>query len=171
MEQKVQIYNKTVNAIGEGSVISKCLKSYEFRPQQVEMAKAVAKAIEEKSHLIVEAGTGVGKSFSYLVPFVLYAVEYSKKVVISTNTKTLQNQLYLKDLSFLGKNLGVDFHYSLCLGSENYLCLRRLSSEYTYDLFDSEQQRSELKKIIGWSQKTRSGIKSELGFISKTDVW
>ncbi len=170
-QMPLKIRDKTVNILQQDGVISQRLKNYEFRLQQLQMAKAIAEAIEVNEHLIVEAGTGIGKSLAYLIPFIIYAVEKNKKIIVSTNTKTLQNQLYLKDLPLLKKSLEIEFGYALCLGSENYLCLRRLNSERTYDLFDSNMQFKEMKRILKWSFKTKSGIKSELDFIPKTDVW
>lgn len=167
----LEFEDKIINFLGNGGVISRALKNYELRPQQLKMAQGICKSIETEKHLIVEAGTGVGKSLAYLVPFIVYAVENGKKVIISTNTKTLQQQLYEKDLPFLKKALGIEFNYCLCLGSENYLCLRRLRNEFTYDLFDTQGQRSEVKKIIEWSAKTDKGIKSELEFIPGPEVW
>jgi ATP-dependent DNA helicase DinG len=82
--------DKINNLLGAGGVISRALKDYESRPQQLKMAQGICKSIKTEKHLIVEAGTGVGKSLAYLVPFVIYAVENEKKVIISTNTKTLQ---------------------------------------------------------------------------------
>ncbi|MBL7131814.1 MAG: DEAD/DEAH box helicase [Candidatus Omnitrophica bacterium] len=167
----LKIQDKTAIVLEQGGIISQKLQNYEFRPQQLQMARAVAEAIEADRHLIVEAGTGIGKSLAYLIPFIIYTIENNKKVVVSTNTKTLQNQLYLKDLPFLKKSLGVAFNYALCLGSENYLCLRRLGAERTYELFEAEAQFKELKEILEWSSKTESGLKSDLGFIPKHDVW
>ena len=135
------------------------------------MSEAIGEAIKLDKHLIVEADTGVGKSLAYLIPFIIYVAENNKKVVISTYTKTLQNQLYLKDLPFLKRSLGIKFNYALCLGSENYLCLRRLNSKYVYDLLDSDSQFNEMAKILDWSSKTKSGIKSDLDFIPKSGVW
>ena len=166
-----KIRDKTVCVLEQGGIISQKLQNYEFRPQQLQMAKAVAEAIEADRHLIVEAGTGIGKSLAYLIPFIIYTIENDKKVVVSTNTKTLQNQLYLKDLPFLKKSLGAAFDYVLCLGSENYLCLRRLGAEHTYELFEADAQFKELEKILEWSSKTKSGLKSDLEFVPKDDVW
>ena len=135
------------------------------------MSEAISEAIKLNKHLVVEAGTGVGKSLAYLIPFIIHVAENNKKVVISTYTKTLQNQLYLKDLPFLKRSLGIKFSYALCLGSENYLCLRRLNSKYVYDLLDSDSQFNEIAKILDWSSKTKSGIKSDLDFIPKSGVW
>jgi len=167
----LEIQDRTVEALGEGGIISQRLQNYEFRPQQLQMAKAISEAIEFKKHLIVEAGTGIGKSLAYLVPFIIYAVRDDKKVIVSTYTRTLQNQLYLKDLPFLKESLGIEFDYALCLGSENYLCPRRINSEYTYELFDSALELKEMKKLLEWSSKTESGIKSDLDFIPKDEVW
>lgn len=159
------------NILGSGGVISRALENYEPRPQQLKMAEGICEAIENKKHLLVEAGTGVGKSLAYLVPFIIYAAGNDKKVIVSTNTKTLQQQLYEKDLPFLRRSLNMAFEYALCLGAENYLCVRRLHSEFTHDLFEAEAQRAEAKRIIEWSLKTGSGIKPELGFIPKDEVW
>ncbi|GAI46187.1 unnamed protein product, partial [marine sediment metagenome] len=82
-------------------LIAKKLKNFEERTEQIEMARAVEKAIRERKHLIVEAGTGVGKSLAYLVPFIYWAVEEEKRVIVSTYTKTLQHQLTKSDLPFL----------------------------------------------------------------------
>ncbi|MFH1996965.1 MAG: helicase C-terminal domain-containing protein, partial [Candidatus Omnitrophota bacterium] len=157
--------------LGKISRISKALNAYELRPQQITMAEAICDAIENEKHLMVEAGTGVGKSLAYLVPIILYAVYNDKKVVISTNTKTLQQQLCQKDILFLKKCLDVEFNYALCVGSDNYVCQRRLSSEFTYTLFDTERQLSDIRKIIAWASTTVSGLKSELEFIPTDDVW
>lgn len=167
----LKIHEEALDILGQGGIISQKLQNYEFRPQQLQMAKAIGQAIEFDKHLIVEAGTGIGKSLAYLVPFIIYAVKNDKKVIVSTYTKTLQNQLYLKDLPFLRDSLKIKFNYALCLGSENYLCLRRLNSEYTYDLFDSDTQLKDMKRIIRWSSETDSGIKSDLDFIPKNEVW
>ncbi len=163
--------DRVINILGSNGVISCALENYESRPQQLRMAEAICESIESEKHLIVEAGTGVGKSLAYLVPFIIYATENDKKVIVSTNTKTLQQQLYEKDLPFLKQSLNIGLEYALCLGTENYLCIRRLHSEFIYDLFDTDEQRADAKRIIEWSSKTNSGIKSELGFIPKDEVW
>ena len=103
--------NRVSRILENGGLISRALNSYEPRPQQARMAQGVCEAIENREHILVEAGTGVGKSLAYLVPFILYAVENDKRVVVSTNTKTLQQQLCEKDLPFLRKTLDIDFNY------------------------------------------------------------
>ncbi len=163
--------DKVLNILGSDGVISHALENYESRPQQLKMAQGICESIETQKHLLVEAGTGVGKSLAYLVPFIIFAAENDKKVVVSTNTKTLQQQLYEKDLPFLKRSLGVEFDFALCLGTENYLCIRRLHSEFSRDLFDTDARRNDAKRIIAWSSKTNSGLKSELGFIPIYEVW
>src|SRR5689334_9152855 len=101
-------------------------RNFEYRPQQQEMAVAVARALERKTDLIVEAGTGVGKSLAYLIPAIKFAVANNKKAVISTHTINLQEQLIEKDLPMLEKVLGVPFKFIMVKGRHNYLCTRRL---------------------------------------------
>src|SRR5271169_1687674 len=106
-------------------------KNFEFRPQQQEMAVAVARALQNREHLAVEAGTGVGKSLAYLVPAILFAVQNSRKAVVSTHTINLQEQLTEKDLPMLASVLGalpvpVKFNFTMLKGRANYLCTRRL---------------------------------------------
>lgn len=167
----MKIQDKTAEILGEGGIISQKLHDYELRSEQLQMAKAISEAIEDNKHLLVEAGTGVGKSLAYLVPFIIYAIESNKKVIISTNTKTLQSQLYLKDIPFLKESLEIAFDYALCLGSENYLCLRRLNNEYTYELFDDDAHLKELKRIAEWSDDTKTGTKDEMNFIPTQEAW
>src|SRR6476646_4733103 len=109
----------------EGGLLSKA-RNFEYRPQQQEMAVAVAEALEEERHLVVEAGTGVGKSLAYLVPAILYALEQKKKAIISTHTINLQEQLLYKDIPILEKILPVEFNAALMKGRQNFLCPRRL---------------------------------------------
>ena len=112
--------------LGPGGAVARRLPAYELRSQQLEMAQAVARAIERPGHLIVEAGTGVGKSFAYLVPSILAAVEQKKKIVISTHTIALQEQLLRKDLPFLRSVMPQEFSAVLVKGRSNYISLRRL---------------------------------------------
>ena len=148
-------------------LIARHLKNYEFRPEQMQMAKAIERAIDSKKHLVVEAGTGVGKTLSYLIPFIDWAVKQNKKVVISTYTKTLQEQLVKKDLPFLQNILNLDFKFALCLGGQNYLCLRRFEQNFPGDIF----RKSQIDKITEWRKKTRAGIRSEIDFRNDGSIW
>lgn len=147
-------------------------KNFEFRPQQQEMAVAVAKALVSQDHLLVEAGTGVGKSFAYLVPAILFAVARKKKAIICTHTINLQEQLVDKDLPLLARVLPVSFEYTMLKGRQNYLCTRRLrkAMQQADSLFTSPEV-AELKRIWDWSQETTDGSLSDFGEEPDPKVW
>ncbi len=155
---------------GEKGMIAQAMqKAYEHRPQQVEMAAAVGKALEDATHLIVEAGTGVGKSLAYLVPLVLRAREENQRAVVATYTKALQQQLVEKDLPFLRSVLG-DFRYALCVGGENYLCLRRFDHLRIGNLYE-QNEIEPLNRLFAWSTMTRTGLRSELEIEPAAGLW
>jgi ATP-dependent DNA helicase DinG len=147
-------------------------KNFEFRPQQQEMAARVAQALEEEQHLIVEAGTGVGKSLGYLVPSVLFAIERHKKAIISTHTINLQEQLLQKDIPILKKLLPIEFEAALMKGRQNYLCPRRLERalQNEQELFTGPE-RSELQRLSEWARTTRDGSLSDLSVEPDAKVW
>src|SRR5882762_6367837 len=153
---------KQVEEIFSSTGILSRSKNFEFRPQQQQMAVAVARALENGEHLAVEAGTGVGKSLAYLVPAILYAVANKKKAVISTHTINLQEQLTQKDLPMLEKILPVKFQFTMLKGRGNYLCTRRLQKAYQQsgNLFTSSEAQ-ELERIQQWSRKTTDGSLSD----------
>ncbi len=176
------------NILGKNGIIANKLDSYELRPQQMDMALTIEKSIEENKHLIIEAGTGVGKSMAYLIPFIFWTVRNKKKVVISTYTKTLQEQLIKKDLPFLrnalrsandntrqnnlpGQEDKFDFSYTLCVGGQNYLCLRRFNQLQMHGLIDTKKEVKELQEIIQWEGQAKSGLRSELDFEPSQSVW
>ena len=145
---------------------------YEPRPQQREMAVAVAEAIETSRHLAVEAGTGVGKSFAYLVPALQAAVSRNIQVVVSTYTIALQEQLIAKDLPFLQQHMGLAFKAVLVKGRGNYLCLRRLARARRMggDLFAADGQ-DELEMIRAWADRTADGSLQDMKQQPSADVW
>jgi len=155
----------------EGGLAASEMPSYEARPQQLAMAEAVERAIETERHLIAEAGTGTGKSLAYLVPFIFWAVRENKKVVVSTFTKTLQNQLAIKDLPLLSRILDVEFRYSLCMGSENYLCLRKAAKAGDAGLFRKKKEKEEAGRLAGWARETETGLSTDLDFVPSSSVW
>ncbi len=147
-------------------------KDYEYRPQQQQMACAVAEALRAAAPLVVEAGTGVGKSLAYLAPAVCFALAEGRKAVISTHTINLQEQLVDKDLPILARLLGEGFKAVLMKGRGNYLCPRRLRRALADapDLFDSGD-RAELEAIAEWAEDTRDGTLSDLDFEPAARVW
>ena len=162
---------KVEDILGENGAIARRLDSYEKRIQQIEMAKAVEDAIQEEEHLIVEAGTGIGKSLAYLIPFIYWAVEEKNRILISTYTKTLQEQLIKRDLPFLKDTLKIDFDFALVVGGENYLCLRRLERVRTYGLLDTRKEVNQLGKIFKIRPYLNRGLRSELDFEPLFKVW
>jgi ATP-dependent DNA helicase DinG len=152
-------------------ILSKA-KNFEYRPQQQQMAVAVARALQHGEHLAVEAGTGVGKSLGYLVPAILFAVARNKKAIISTHTINLQEQLIDKDLPMLERILPVKFSFTMLKGRGNYLCSRRLhkTMQQAGSLFTTPEIE-ELRRIYEWSQKTQDGSLSDFDTEPDPKVW
>jgi ATP-dependent DNA helicase DinG len=147
-------------------------KNFEYRPEQQAMAVAVARALEEERHLVVEAGTGVGKSIAYLAPSILYAVAEKKKAIISTHTINLQEQLLHKDIPILQKVLPIEFEAALMKGRQNYLCPRRLERalQQAGELFTTSEA-AELARIADWARTTKDGSLSDLAVEPDPKVW
>jgi ATP-dependent DNA helicase DinG len=189
-----------VNSIlGPEGRIAARLKSYESRPQQLSMAQAVEQAIAEQSHLIVEAGTGVGKSFAYLVPAILHATKSQReseksgsggnsdggpvsggedkkkrsRVVVSTHTISLQEQLANRDIPFLNSVLPVEFSSVLVKGRSNYVSLRRLKNarDRANSLFSDPQELKQLDTMLDWATDTRDGSRASLDFRPMPTIW
>jgi ATP-dependent DNA helicase DinG len=148
--------------------LAKVIPGYQPRAAQVEMAEAIAHAIEANQHLIAEAGTGTGKTFAYLVPAILSG----KKVIISTGTKNLQDQLFNKDLPVIRKAMKKPFIAALLKGRSNYLCTYRLKNALTSTLGFSKEDAAALAKISSWSKRTKTGDISEMSEVTEADpVW
>lgn len=158
-------------AFSLGGLLSKS-KDFEYRPQQQQLAVAVAEALVGSSALLAEAGTGVGKSLAYLLPAARYSLETGRKAVISTHTINLQEQLIRKDIPIVRKMLREDFPAVLLKGRGNYLCPVRLrrAMEQTADLFTSSED-DELKAIARWAEATRDGTLSGMDFTPSPKVW
>ena len=135
------------------------------------MAAAVREAIEDEAILMVEAGTGVGKSLAYLYPFSLWIKATGKKVAVSTGTKTLQRQLIEQDIPLLSRAAGIELKAELCVGVNNYLCLYRMNRNGEQGLFESKKSAAQFRKIADWSTKTENGLKLDLDFNPRPDVW
>ncbi len=151
-----------------GSPLAEAMDGFEERPEQIAVARAVAEAINEGKRLVVEAGTGVGKSVAYLLPALVYATANNKRVVVSTNTINLQEQLVQKDLPMLVEALAeapvVDaaaVRFSQLKGRANYLCLRRWSRMRSGDTLNEDEARL-LAKTLVWLGETSTGDRSEL---------
>lgn len=144
------------------------IEGYLPRAAQVEMAEAVSEAIEGHEHFIAEAGTGTGKTFAYLIPAILSG----KKVVVSTGTKNLQDQLFHQDLPVIRRALKVPFKAHLLKGRSNYLCLYRLKNTLHSDFGYRNNELLDLNRIKDWSGRTRGGDIAEVVGVSESSlVW
>jgi ATP-dependent DNA helicase DinG len=163
----------TDKILGPNGLIARKLPGFESRPQQIEMATAVASAIQGRRKLLVEAGTGIGKSFAYLVPAILAAAEKDRKVVISTHTIGLQEQLVRKDIPFLQSVMPQEFRPVLVKGRGNYVSLRRLrtAQQRGHSLLDTFVAVDQLNQIGQWSRKTTDGSRSDLPVQPYEPVW
>lgn len=161
------------NLLSPDGAIARRLESFESRPQQLEMAAAVDRALEQRSRLLVEAGTGVGKSFAYLIPAIKRVVDHNQRVVIVTNTINLQEQLIDKDIPLLNAVIPEEFSAVLVKGRGNYLSLRRLklASERQEKLFIDDSARQTLHQIEDWAYTTRDGTLSTLPQLERPEVW
>src|SRR5271166_853732 len=162
-----------VPILGPGGAIARRLPAYEHRSEQLEMAEGVARAIERPGHLVVEAGTGVGKSFAYLVPAIQAAVAQNKKVVVSTHTIALQEQLLRKDIPFLQSVMPEEFSAVLVKGRSNYISLRRMdvALQRQESLFQRPEESDQLATVKAWSKRTDDGSRSDLDFRPLPSVW
>jgi ATP-dependent DNA helicase DinG len=176
--------------LGPEGRISKRIKNYEHRREQLEMAAAVEAAFREKHHLVVEAGTGVGKSFGYLVPAILFATEAEgkmerpennddtdgpslRRIVISTHTISLQEQLIAKDIPLLNAVIPREFSSVLVKGRSNYMSKRRLelAVQRSVSLFSREEEHEQLESIVDWNRGDTDGSLSMLPFKPSMTIW
>lgn len=160
------------NYFGEHGILAKHIPGYEFRKSQLDMASAIIRAFNQDAFLIVEAGTGVGKSLAYLIPSALWVTQNPKeKVVIATHTKTLQDQLFFKDLPVVRKVVNRPFLAVLLKGRSNYLCLARFYHLLSHlDTFLPLEDRKKLLPLVLWLFETQTGdIEENAGFARDTN--
>ncbi|ERT42972.1 ATP-dependent DNA helicase [Fusobacterium nucleatum] len=163
------------NYFSKDGILAKEIKGFEYRQEQEEMAHYIQDAINEDRKIIIEAGTGTGKTLAYLIPAIKWAVVNKKKVIIATNTINLQEQLLLKDIPLAKSIIKEDFSYVLVKGRSNYLCKRlfnELSIGRSIDIeIFSMEAREQIECILKWGNKTKTGDKAELPFEVYPDVW
>ncbi len=149
-------------------------RPYEYRQQQADMAERTAEVLADGHNLCVEAPTGIGKSFAYLVPAILFAMKQEKPILITTETINLQEQLIEKDIPILRELLGLEFKASLAKGRSNYICLRRLhmaAGELKGDYLPAESMMGEMDRLAFWAAKTRDGSRSAIEFKISHQTW
>ncbi|NOJ97865.1 ATP-dependent DNA helicase [Corallococcus coralloides] len=153
--------------LGPGGALEEALPAYEHRPEQLQMARAVERAFSEGSYLLAEAGTGTGKTLAYLVPALLSG----RKVVVSTATKTLQDQVFFKDLPLLSEKLGLRFEAAYLKGRGNYLCLHRYESFEKDPQFVSREEAKQWPLLKKWVTQTETGDRAELDLPESFAAW
>jgi ATP-dependent DNA helicase DinG len=147
---------------GHDGLIAKAHPEYEHRPGQIQMAEAVARAFEQRRHLIVEAGTGTGKTLAYLVPAIAAACGSGARVVISTGTKNLQEQLMEKDIPFLQDVLPAKFRAAVMKGRNNYACLHRIKRADSMPVLEGLDEIDHFDEVFRWVTQTSTGDRAEL---------
>ncbi|ACL69549.1 helicase C-terminal domain-containing protein [Halothermothrix orenii] len=157
-----------------GGSLSQFLNDYEYREQQLEVVREVINSFNNHEFTLIEAGTGTGKSFAYLVPALFWAKKNEKTVVVSTNTINLQEQLIYKDLVLLKKALSFDFKAVMVKGRSNYICKRKikhLEQELNNYFDDDPEKQVQFYKVLDWLEESKSGSKSELNFVVDNEIW
>src|SRR3982750_1538259 len=147
---------------GPDGLIARAHPEYEFRPGQVQMAEAVMHAFEKKRHLIVEAGTGTGKTLAYLLPAIAAALGSHGRVIISTGTKNLQEQLMEKDIPFLQRVLPGKFTAAYMKGRNNYACLNRIKRAENAPVLDGLDELDYFDEVRRWARESEVGDRAEL---------
>lgn len=170
--------NKAINIdefFGKEGKIHKKIKNFEIRNEQYEMAKIISESLNQNQKILVEAGTGTGKTVAYLLPTLLYAIENNLKLIISTNTINLQEQLISKDIPLIKDIIDFNFEYEIVKGKGNYLCKRRLYgvnvSENDKDTVDEINEKNIIKNLLKWNKETITGDKNEIKYEVPFKIW
>ena len=160
-----------MDSLREGGCVAQKLSSYEPRQAQLDLLELIIKSFNEDALLTAEAGTGVGKSFAYLIPAMHFALERKEKVAVSTATITLQQQLYEKDIPLVASATGLKIKAVIMKGRGNYLCLRRLDDAIKEPPFLEGFDSNEINLVAQWAEKTKTGERSELTFLPSENIW
>ena len=153
---------------GSDGLLQSVMPDYEYRPSQVRMANRVSRAFKDQKNLIIEAGTGTGKTLAYLLP----AIELKQRIIISTGTKNLQEQIFYKDIPFAREKLDYDFEPVIIKGRGNYLCIRKLPASQHMGLFTGKREIDLYNRVLEWSRETETGDIAEAGNLpEKLPFW
>ena len=150
---------------GDGGLVAQFHENYEFRDGQIRMAEAIARTFNEKKHLIVEAPTGTGKTLAYLIPAIAQAIKTKKRIIISTGTKNLQEQLMEKDIPFLQKVLPKKFSAAYMKGRSNYACLYRIYKADEQPILSGLDEIDNFNEVSEWVKDTKTGDRAELTYL------
>ncbi len=160
----------------DGGKLSELIKGYEYRHEQALLAEAIIKAFNSNSSLIAEAGTGIGKSFAYLIPALNWLKQNKTRVVVSTNTINLQQQIIEKDLPLIASAIAPSVTYTLVKGRSNYVCIRKVKealkeNDNDPDLGFDDERASFIRNIDNWLDSTKDGSITDLGFKPRGELW
>lgn len=159
-------------AFEENSPLARSIPEFELRPQQIAMAEAIVGAFNRNGIAVIEAPTGVGKTMAYLLPAIRWAVSNKERIVISTRTINLQEQIIHHDLPLLLRCMEEKFHACLVKGRGNYLCKRKLERAFSeISLFDDQKDAEQLRAVAEWAEETRDGSRSDLHFMADRSIW
>lgn len=162
----------TLYMFTENGTLSKLLKKYEYRQEQTELVEATIESFNNNKHLISEAGTGIGKSFAYLVPALLWLKENKTRIVISTNTINLQEQIISKDIPSIIGGIAPNVKYALVKGRNNYVCIKKVKDALNdTDRLDFEEQIKFFEDINNWLNITKDGSITDLGYRPQGELW
>ncbi len=150
---------------GDGGLVAQFHENYEHRDGQIRMAEAIARTFDEKKHLIVEAPTGTGKTLAYLIPAIAQAIKTKKRIIISTGTKNLQEQLMEKDIPFLQKVLPKKFSAAYMKGRSNYACLYRIYKADEQPILSGLDEIDNFNEVSEWVKDTKTGDRAELTYL------
>lgn len=174
VDRKEQLLDpdEAAKLLGDDGLIRAALTEYEYRPEQIAMLDAVVRAFNDAEVLSVEAGTGTGKSLAYLVPAILWSRANQERVIVSTHTINLQEQLIGKDLPLLTRQAGLECTTALVKGRNNYLCKRKAAqAEAQASQLIEDDLARELRDVLEWSKKTKDGSLSDLATKPRAEVW
>jgi ATP-dependent DNA helicase DinG len=173
-EQEIQPLDtfELLKLLSNTGPIARHLPGFEKRPSQEYMVEAVSDAFNENKISLIEAGTGTGKTIAYLLPSIAWSLQNNERIVISTNTINLQEQLIKKDIPLLKQSLDHTFEAVLVKGRGNYVCLRKIDDlESEFDLLSDDNEQEELRDLIQWAHRTQDGSKSDLPWIPRDSIW
>ncbi len=165
---------KVEEVFGPAGPLERVLPGWEARAQQVQMAAAVDEALEREQTLVVEAGTGVGKSLAYLIPAAVWAVRHATRVLVSTHTRALQEQLMNGDLPVVARvlqEMGLPLKYAMLMGSDNYLCVQRLSRLRAQPTNVSHEGKETMERLDEWARDAKTGHRSAMPFHIPQNLW
>ena len=165
-EKPVKTYDDLIQTVfGADGLVAQFHEGYEYRDGQIKMAEAIAKTFNENKHLIVEAPTGTGKTLAYLIPAIAESIRTKKRIIISTGTKNLQEQLMEKDIPFLQKILPKKFSAAYMKGRSNYACLYKIYKSDHQPILDGLDEVDHFNEVSEWVRETKTGDRAELTYL------